>query len=131
MDLLSKYVDEVGKDLVIDDFNLKEQSLRLPARKHYWVAKLIRSKIERNALFAKKKKLKKSITQEVLATSPVKLSHSAAEQAAERHDTLMDISSKIKELDMIIEYLDTVTKIMQQMGFDIKNIVEIQKLEQL
>ena len=93
MELLKKYIDEVGRDLVLDDFNIKEVSLRLPARKHYWVAKLIQTKIERNQTFEKKKKLKKNITKEVIATSPVKLSQSAAEQAAERHESLSSLTS--------------------------------------
>lgn len=131
MELLLKYIDEVGKDLVLDDFNIKEQSMRLPARKHYWVAQLIKSKISRNATFEKKKQLKKNITKEVIATSPVKLSQSAAEQAAERHESLSALTAKIKELDLIIEYLEKVEKTMSQMGFDIKNIVELQKMEQL
>ena len=131
MELLLKYIDEVGKDLVLDDFNIKEQSMRLLARKHYWVAQLIKSKISRNATFEKKKQLKKNITKEVIATSPVKLSQSAAEQAAERHESLASLTAKIKELDLIIEYLEKVEKTMSQMGFDIKNIVELQKMEQL
>ena len=124
-------MDEVAKDLVLDDFNIKEQSMRLPARKHYWVAKLIKAKIERNQTFEKKRKLKKNITKEVIATSPVKLSQSAAEQAAERHESLSSLTSKIKELDIIIEYLEKVEKTMSQMGFDIKNAVEIMKMEQM
>jgi len=131
VELLKKYFEEVGKDLVLDDFNIKEQSMRLPARKHYWVAKLIQAKIERNQTFEKKKKLKKNITKEVIATSPVKLSQSAAEQAAERHESLSSLTSKIKELDIIIEYLEKVEKTMSQMGFDIKNAVEIMKMEQM
>ncbi|MDB4430192.1 recombination mediator protein UvsY [bacterium] len=131
MELLNKYFKEVGEDLVIDDFNIKSQSMRLPARKHYWVAQLIKTKIERNQTFEKKKNLKKNITKEVIATSPVKLSHSAAEQAAERHESLTTLTSKIKELDLIIEYLDAVQKTMSQMGFDIKNAVEIMKMEQM
>ena len=131
MELLKKYFEEVGKDLVLDDFNIKEQSMRLPARKHYWVAKLIKAKIERNQTFEKKKKLKKDITKEVIATSPVKLSQSAAEQAAERHESLSTLTSKIKELDLIIEYLEKVEKTMSQMGFDIKNAIEIMKMEQM
>ncbi len=131
MELLKKYFEEVGKDLVLDDFNIKEQSMRLPARKHYWVAKLIKAKIERNQTFEKKRKLKKNITKEVIATSPVKLSQSAAEQAAERHESLSSLTSKIKELDIIIEYLEKVEKTMSQMGFDIKNAVEIMKMEQM
>ncbi len=105
--------------------------MRLPGRKYYWVAQLIKSKIERNATFEKKKQLKKNITKEVIATSPVKLSQSAAEQAAERHESLASLTAKIKELDLIIEYLEKVEKTMSQMGFDIKNIVELQKMEQL
>ena len=131
MELLKKYFEEVGKDLVLDDFNIKELSMRLPARKHYWVAQLIKAKIERNQTFEKKKKLKKDITKEVIATSPVKLSQSAAEQAAERHESLSTLTSKIKELDLIIEYLEKVEKTMSQMGFDIKNAVEIMKMEQI
>ena len=131
MEMLLKFIDEVSKDLVLDDFNIKEQSMRLPARKHYWVAQLIKSKISRNATFEKKKQLKKNITKEVIATSPVKLSQSAAEQAAERHESLASLTAKIKELDLIIEYLEKVEKTMSQMGFDIKNIVELQKMEQL
>ena len=131
MELLKNYFEEVGKDLVLDDFNIKEQSMRLPARKHYWGAKLIKAKIERNQTFEKKRKLKKNITKEVIATSPVKLSQSAAEQAAERHESLSSLTSKIKELDIIIEYLEKVEKTMSQMGFDIKNAVEIMKMEQM
>lgn len=131
MELLKNYFEEVGKDLVLDDFNIKEQTMRLPARKHYWVAKLINAKIERNQTFEKKRKLKKNITKEVIATSPVKLSQSAAEQAAERHESLSSLTSKIKELDIIIEYLEKVEKTMSQMGFDIKNAVEIMKMEQM
>ena len=46
MELLQQYINEIGKDLVLDDFNLKESQLRLPARKHYWVARLIEAKVE-------------------------------------------------------------------------------------
>lgn len=131
MELLKKYFEEVGKDLVLDDFNIKEQSMRLPARKHYWVAQLIKSKIKRNQIFEKKKTLKKKITKEVIASSPVKLSQSAAEQAAERHESISTLTAEIKELDLVIEYLDKVEKVMSQMSFDVKNAVEIMKMEQI
>ena len=37
----------------------------------------------------------------------------------------------LKEYEFIVEYLEKVEKIMSGMGYDIKNIIEIQKLEQL
>jgi len=130
-DRLKKYIEEVGQDLVLDDFNVKDQQLRLPSRKHYWVARLIEAKIERNNLFKKKKKLKKEIVKQVIRDSPVKITNSTAEAAAENHNSLAEINEKISNLGNIIEYLEKVEKIMSQMGYEIKNIVEIMRMEQL
>ena len=131
MELLKKFIEDVGKDLVLDDFNLKEAQMRLPARKHFWVARLMEAKIKRGELLNKKKTLKKTLTKGVIETSPVKISQAAAESAAERHDAVQELSSKIYECNMIIEYLEKVEKVMGQMGFDIKNIIDVQKMEQL
>ena len=130
-DLLKKYVDEIGKDLVIDDFNLKEVQMRLPARKHFWVARLMDAKVDRNRLLAKKKELKKELTKRVIADSPIKVTQSTAEQHAERHDSIVDITRDISEYAVIIEYLEKVEKVMSQMSYDISNIVKINQLEQL
>lgn len=131
MELLQQYIEEIGKDLVLDDFNLKESQLRLPSRKHYWVARLIEAKVDRNKLLAKKKSLKKEVVKQVVRDSPIKITQSAAESAAESHSSLTKLNDAIKERDMIIEYLEKVEKIMSSMGYEIKNIVEIQKMEQL
>tara|TARA_E500000318_G_C3470577_1_gene176328 strand:- start:307 stop:702 length:396 start_codon:yes stop_codon:yes gene_type:complete len=131
VELLKKYIDEVGKDLVLDDFNMKDVQMRLPSRKHFWVARLMEAKIRKGSLDKEKKKLKKNITQEVIATSPVKISQTTAEQAAERHESLQSLTDQIKECDLIVQYLEKVEKVMSQMSFDVKNIIEIQKMEQL
>lgn len=131
MELLKKFIEEIGKDLVLDDFNLKEVQMRLPSRKHFWVARLMEAKIKRSSLEKEKKKLKKDITTEVIATSPVKITQAAAEQAAERHETLQSLTEKIKECDLIVEYLEKTEKIFSQMSFDIKNVIEVNKMEQL
>ncbi len=131
MELLQQYIEEIGKDLVLDDFNLKESQLRLPARKHYWVARLIEAKVERNKLISKKKALKKEVVKQVIRDSPIKITQASAEAAAENHNSLSKLNDAIRERDMIIEYLEKVEKIMSSMGYEIKNIVEIQKMEQL
>ena len=131
MELLKKYIDEIGQDLVLDDFNLKEAQMRLPARKHFWVARLMDAKIKRNGLISKKKKLKKEVVKKVISDSPVRISQSAAESAAERHDSISKLNDSINEQDSIIEYLEKVEKIMGQMHWEIKNIIDINKMEQL
>lgn len=131
MELLKKYIEDINKDLYLDDFNLKEVQMRLPARKHFWVARLIEAKIKRNTLFAKKKKLKKDLVKKVIEDSPVRINQTAAETAAERYDSVVSINNSIKEEDTIIEYLEKVEKIMSMMHWEIKNIVDINRMEQL
>lgn len=131
MELLKKYIEDINKDLYLDDFNLKEVQMRLPARKHFWVARLIEAKIKRNTLFGKKKKLKKDLVKKVIEDSPVRINQTAAETAAERYDSVVSINNSIKEQDTIIEYLEKVEKIMSMMHWEIKNIVDINRMEQL
>jgi len=131
MELLRKYIDEIGQDFVLDDFNLKEAQMRLPARKHFWVARLMDAKIKRNSLFNDKKKIKKEVVKKVISDSPVRISQSAAESAAERHESISSLNNSIAEQDAIIEYLEKVEKIFNNMHWEIKNIVDINKMEQL
>ena len=131
MELLRKYINEIGQDLVLDDFNLKEAQMRLPARKHFWVARLMEAKIKRNSLIRDKKKIKKELVKKVITDSPVRISQSAAESAAERHESIDSLNKGIAEQDAIIEYLEKVEKIMGNMHWEIKNIIDINKMEQL
>lgn len=131
MELLKKYKEEIGSDLLITDFNIKEIQLKLPSRKHFWAARLIDAKITLDKLHKKRKALKKTLATKIIAEAPVKLTQQAAEAAAETSTDLVQIADNIKEYEFIVEYLEKVEKIMSSMGFDIKNIIEIQKLEQL
>ena len=124
-------MDEIGQDLVVDDFNLKEVQMRLPARKHFWVARLMDAKVEKNRLLLKKKRLKKELTKKVINESPIKISISTAEQHAERHESILQITELVNEYIVIVEYLEKCEKVLSSMSFDLKNIVEINKMEQL
>ena len=131
MELLRKYIDEIGQDLILDDFNLKEAQMRLPARKHFWVARLMEAKIKRNSLIRDKKKIKKELVKKVITDSPVRISQSAAESAAEKHESIDSLNKGVAEQDTIIEYLEKVEKILGNMHWEIKNIIDINKMEQL
>lgn len=131
MDLIKKYKDEIGQDLIINDFNIKEVQLRLPSRKHFWAARLIDAKIELYSLQKAKKNLKKQLVKRIQETSPVKLTPQSAEFAVESSNEISSMNDQIKEYEFVIEYLDKATSVLNQVGWDIKNIIEIQKLEQL
>lgn len=131
MDLLKRYKEEIGKDLVVDDFNIKDVQQKLPSRKHFWVARLIDAKIELSKLQKRKKKLKTLLAQKISAESSVSLSQSVILNAVDNSDDMEKINDSIKEYEYVIEYLEKIEKIMSTMHWEIKNIVEIQKLEQL
>lgn len=131
VELIERYKDEIGKDLVINDFNIKDVQLKLPSRKHYWAARLIDAKITHHKLIKRKKLLKESIAKRIISDAPVRITQQTAEIAAENTEELQNIAIEIKDYEFVIEYLEKVEKIMSGMGFDIKNIIEIQKMEQL
>ena len=131
MNLLDQYIDEIEKDLQINEFNLKDSSMKTPARKHYWVSKLIRHK--KNLLILRKERdiIKKDVTQKLIEESPVKITLPVAEKASYKHEKMKEISEKINEEELIIEFLEKTEKTFSAVGFDIKNIIEIMKMEQL
>lgn len=131
MSLLRKYMEEVEKDLVVNDFNIKETQLRLPARKHYWVARLIEAKSELQKLNDKEKKLQKKLAVKIKEEAPMHLTDKVISTLIDEQDEMFNIKDNKRDLTNVIEYLEKVEKIMSSMGFDIKNIIELNKLEQL
>ena len=130
MIILDTYIEDIKHDLIINDFNIKEVQLRLPARKHFWVARLIDAKIKRNSLLRDKKNLKKDISKRIVELSPIKMTSVAAEIAAESSKEVEEINDQIKEYDYIIEYLEKVEKIFASMHWEIRNIIQINQSEQ-
>ena len=130
MQLLKKYIEEIGEDLVLNDLNLKERQMRLPARKHFWVGRLIEAKIKRNELIATKSKLKKDLVKKVIEDSPVRINQTSAEAATEKYESVTKLNKDIKEQDTIIEYLEKVEKILGNMHWEIKNVIDMNKMEQ-
>lgn len=131
MELLDRYIKEIEEDLKIDEFNIKELSLKVPAKKHFWVSRLITHKRNLIKLENDKANFKKAVIQELHTQAPVKLSQITADNAAESHDKIKDINLKIAEEKLIIEFLEKTEKTFSALGFDLKNVVEIMKLEQL
>ena len=128
--MLKKYIEEIGEDLVLNDLNLKERQMRLPARKHFWVGRLIEAKIKRNNLIGEKNKLKKELVKKVIEDSPVRINQTSAEAATEKYASVDKLNNSIKEQDTIIEYLEKVEKILSNMHWEIKNVIDMNKMEQ-
>ena len=129
--IIDQYNEELKEHLVIDELNIKDVQLRLPGRKHLWVGRLIRHKQELNDLKNKKGILITKLTKSIQESSAVRLSVPAAEKVAWNTEPMKELSRRIQEQELIIEFLEKVEKIFNGISYDIKNIVEIQKLETL
>lgn len=131
MEILKRYILEISKELEINEMNLKEASMRAPARKHFWASKLINHKIELNTLIKSKNTLVKSLMSKVEAASPITLSKINLEKTVESTDEVKKINEDIKETDSIIEYLEKVEKVYSSLTYDIKNMIQMTSMEQL
>jgi len=129
MDIIEQYILELEKDVKLDQFNVRDSQMRLPAYKHKWVGRLMRHKHEVVKLNQQKHILKKAVADKIQSASTYKVSKPVAEKAAASHDSIVDIVNKIDELNVVIEFLEKAERILSSMTFDIKNLVEIMKLE--
>lgn len=124
-----KYKEAIEKDLKIDQFNIHIKVNDIPSLKHYWVGKLIEAKIELKKLQQKKYELIKKVkeNQEVA----LKLSVSSMKELVEKSPVLTEINEQIDENELIIEYLEKVEKIFSSTTYDLKNAIELMKMEQM
>lgn len=131
MEILEKYIKEIEEDLKIDEFNIKEASLKSPGRKHYWVSRLIYHKRNLQELEKQKSITIKKIAKELQYQAPVKLTDSTLERAVLDSQVVRDLLQQVNDEKLLIEFLEKTEKTFSSLTYDIKNIVEIMKLEQL
>lgn len=122
-----KYKEEVEKDLQFDASNIDEFSIKLPSRKHFWVGRLVEAKIKLKKLENTKAEAIKTV-QEKVKTS-VGLSQSSYTKIINEQEPIRKIDEQIEEWKIIVEYLEKVEKVFAQSSYDVKNSVEIMKME--
>lgn len=124
-----KIVKEIENDLKIDRLNMDEKILQIPSVKHYWVAELYRSKIQIQKLENYKKERVKEL-QSTLVTE-IGLSKNSLINQINSDEKIMKINAKLDELKVIVEYLEDVKFVMGRVTDDIKNRIELEKVERL
>ena len=129
-DKLNQYIEDIRADLNFDIINVTEAARKLPARRHYWSARLVEHKIRVHTLKRNKSEIIKAVSARVAASSPVGMDGKNITRAAESSDEIQHINSEIAECEIIIEFLESVAKNFFTATYDIKNIIELMKLEQ-
>lgn len=127
--MLDEYIKELEADLKINELNLKDYQLRLPGIKHKWSGRLVRLKLEIIQDAKKCEDMKRTLIDEVQRAAHVKLSLPAVTQAVEMRKEYIDIKRSIEEKKLVVELLEKTEKTLGSTTFDIKNLIEIMKLE--
>lgn len=127
--LFEKYEQEIKKHVTVDEFNMKQVQMDLPATRHYWVGRLMFHKQEIIKLKKLRKQAQAKITGKMQEESPVGLTHKTVYAASDNHPVIVKIDEQIAENELLVEYLTKIEANFRSINFDIKNIIEIQKLE--
>lgn len=127
--LLEDYIKELENDLKISELELKDYQLKLPGIKHKWAGRCIRHKLQLNDLRKKREQLKKILVDKLQEQSPVKINLPVAERTVEKHSELIEIDNEMKQLELIVELLEKSEKTLSSTSYDLKNIIDIIKLE--
>lgn len=129
--LIDKYKQELEEDTKINLLNIKDVQMFLPSIKHKWASRLIQHKIELKKSHSLLKKAREKIFAKNSKGNPVKVSKATMMNKVDDNDVIVRIKDKIEEHEIIIEYLEKVERVFNSMTYDIKNLVEIMKLETL
>lgn len=124
-----KYKTELTEELDLSDFNMKDVQMKLPGIKHKWVARLIDQKIELNKLKKLKAEAIETVSQKLRKENVVILSDAALSKQSEKHELVRKIIDKIEETEILIEYLERVEKVCSSTSYDIKNLIDIKRME--
>ena len=129
MSLLEQYIKELGEDTQMSEMDIKDVQMKLPAIKHKYAGRHVRAKLKLSELYNERDAARKDIVDRLKVESPYQISDAVAAKTADKHTNVSKIHKEIYETKIIIELMEKAEKIFNSMTFDIKNMIDIMKLE--
>lgn len=130
-DLFEEYQEMLKSQTELSDLNLKEAQLKLPGYKHYWAGLIIKHKRDLAHLKQQKETKKEELVEKIKTTEDVELSRLAIANKVNVLPEMKVLDQEIEGMEQLILYVEKAEQILKGMSFDIKNIIDIQKLESL
>jgi len=127
--IFERYQNEIAKLVSVDEFNMKDVQMNLPANRHYWVGRLMYHKFEVSKLNKTRKQAISKIVEKIQNETPIGISHKNVTHSAEQHPVVIRIDEQIVENELLIEYLSKIESNFRSVSYDIKNLIEIIRLE--
>jgi len=127
--IINQYLDEARIDTNLDRLEVTSTQEQLVSNKHKWSARLINHKINLNNFKSERSSLLEDKITEFQNTEPVSIPRSIAERAVQNKKEIKAIDFKIQNEALIISFLENIYKNISFATNDIKNLVELMKLE--
>ena len=128
-DIINQYLDEARIDTDLDRLEVTSTQERLVSNKHKWSARLINHKINLNKLKYERSCILEDKITEFQNAEPVMVNRSIAERAVQNKKDIKAIDLKIQNEALIVSFLENIYKNISFATNDIKNLVELMKLE--
>ena len=128
MSLYDDYRKQYTEFTKINDMNLEERTMHVPAEKHYWVERLIDAKRLKFKLQKERKQQKDANIKKAINEGVVNLSKQTLDKL-ENTKEIEELDEKIQDQELLIEYLEQVVRHITYIAQDIKNILTIKEMQ--
>ena len=128
-DIINQYLKEASIDTNLDRLEVTSTQEQLVANNHKWSARLINHKIKLNNFKSERSTLLEKYITDYQDKEPVRVNKSIAQKAVENKKEIKSIDRKIENEILIISFLENIYKNISFATNDIKNLVELMKLE--
>lgn len=128
---IEKIQHEYQNDIRFDEFTLKEFQLKVPGLKAKWSAILSINETYLQELNEKKDLVKTALINEITKKDLRPLSDVAKENLAKKDSRYVGVLQKIKKQVVINKYLERVHNNIQNVTWDLKNILDELKIENM
>lgn len=128
MSLYDEYRQQYTEFTKINDMNLEQRTMRVPAEKHYWVERLIDAKRLKFKLLKERKQQKDANIKKAINEGVVNLSKQTLDKL-ENTKEIEELDEKLQDQELLIEYLEQVVKHITYIAQDIKNILTIKEMQ--
>jgi hypothetical protein len=128
MSLYDDYRKQYTQFTSINDMNLEERIMHVPAEKHFWVERLIDAKRIKFKLLKERKVQKDLNIKKAIQEGVVNLTKQTLDKL-DNTEEIEVIDEKIQDNDLLVEYLEHIVKHITYIAQDIKNILTIKEMQ--
>ena len=123
---LEKYIKEFDDDVQLTISNIKEKSLMVSSYQSKW----IRYYFQEKHLNQKLKDAKLEYTKQHANKLSFKPTQTVMPQIQEQDQNIVKLNNEIKNSELCIEFIEKSMAVLEKMNFQVKNVIDIIKLEQ-